>query len=81
MRNMENYIEKVNKDIKLMEKGELTRLHEDKRKEYEGRLLKLKVKVNKQKNKFEKLLNGGDEALASLAANSKKGGDLEERLL
>jgi hypothetical protein len=82
MRNLENYIEKVNKDIKAMEKGDLKRLHEEKKREYEGRLLKLKVKVNKQKNKFEKLLNGGDEALEVLAAsNVGRGGDLQQRLL
>lgn len=68
MRSIENDLEKVNKDIKVAEKSDIKRMHEEKRNEYEEKLLKLKVKVNKQKAKFEKIFNGGEQELVNLAA-------------
>ena len=51
-------IEKVIKDIYKAEEMDLKKLHEEKREVYTDRLVKLKVKANKQKAKLEQVKTG-----------------------
>jgi hypothetical protein len=58
-------IEKVIKDIYKAEETDLKKLHEEKREVYTDRLVKLKVKANKQKAKLEQVKSGATLAPSS----------------
>jgi len=47
LKSIENDIFKINKDLKTAETQDIKRMHEDKKKEYTEKLLKLKRRVNK----------------------------------
>ena len=66
MDSIQKDIDKINKDIYDAEHADLKKLHEEKKKEYTNELLKLKRRCTKQKNKLEKIREGGEQELQKL---------------
>lgn len=71
-------LDKVGTDIRQIEKYELPKLNEDKSEEYKQKLVKFQLKLNKQRAQYEKVKDGSDASIASMAP---EGSELRQRLL